>query len=375
MKTAIAILGLAFAMTSGSAAMAEEPEIELTAHGCYSLADMTGELTVRASGPEGFDISELAYCLCDASGRVVCRYKDKLSRKAKRLKVNLPEGRYALRATDGTKFYGSVPYVVLRRDNPYEKPDGALPPAEIHEPKPESGPSDIERLWHDFKNKGEDRLLADVAHPPPRMVGVRYADIVGNGEAFDVSAKRWADDPDALCDAIDKAAAKMKSIGANLLVVPALGKAQCEPLEAWRIKFANEGLHLDTDGGTRLPVDIGAGDALTVLPGPEGRLPPVRFAQAFRALPPVVFEDLDKIVEVKLRHKEFDGRSWFYVVNTGNTTETVWLVVPRRARDLVEDERVGGIFSEETLVLTLKPHEMRSYAAPEGRPRLQSVLK
>ena len=97
-----------------------ESVIELSAKGCYSLADTAGELTVRATSPAGCDLSELAYCLCDEAGKVVCRYREKLTEKPTTLTVNLPAGRYTLRATDGTWCYGSVPYLVLRRDNPYE---------------------------------------------------------------------------------------------------------------------------------------------------------------------------------------------------------------------------------------------------------------
>ena len=97
-----------------------ESVIELTAQGCYSLADTTGELTVKATSPAGCDISKLSYCLCDESGKEVCRYREKVTGKQTKLAVNLPAGRYTLRATDGTWYYGSVPYLVLRRDNPYE---------------------------------------------------------------------------------------------------------------------------------------------------------------------------------------------------------------------------------------------------------------
>lgn len=342
--------------------------VELTAKGCYSLADTRGELTVRATSPAGCDISELSYCMCDEAGKVVCRYKEKLTGKPSKLAVNLPAGRYALKATDGVWFYGSVPYVVMRRDNPYERAGDAV---EIHEPKPADRPSDWARLWHDIQTRGEDRLQANAKPPPPRKVGARYADIVGKGEAFAISAERWADDPDALCDAIDKAVATMKSRGVNLLVTPATGNARCEPLEAWRVKFAHEGLYLDAEDEAKHPTDLEAGDALVVLPGPEGRLPPIRFVQAFRALPPVVFADIGGGAgTVKLRHGNFNGQSWFYVVNAGNISATVRLSVPKGARDLVTDERVGGFFSEETLTLRLEPGEMRSYSAPEGMPRL-----
>ena len=94
-----------------------------------------------------------------------------------------------------------------------------------------------------------------------------------------------------------------------------------------------------------------------------------------RALPAVVFDDAGGTETVKLRHKEFDGRSWFYVVNTDVAPATVRLSVPKRAQDLVTGERVGGLFSEETLTLRLKPYELRSYVAPEGSPHFLDGLK
>ena len=99
------------------------------------------------------------------------------------------------------------------------------------------------------------------------------------------------------------------------------------------------------------------------------------FVQAFRALPAVLFDDAGGTEAVKLRHIDFDGRSWFYVVNTDVKPAQARLSVPKRTRDLVTDERVGGLFSEETLTLRLKPFEMRSFAAPEGRPQLLTAGK
>jgi len=82
-----------------------------------------------------------------------------------------------------------------------------------------------------------------------------------------------------------------------------------------------------------------------------------------------VFDDFGGTEAVKLRHRDFAGRSWFYVVNTDRVPVTVRLAVPKRTHDLVTGERVGGLFFGETLTLELKPYEMRSYSAPEGRPQ------
>ena len=67
------------------------------------------------------------------------------------------------------------------------------------------------------------------------------------------------------------------------------------------------------------------------------------------------------MIQARALVKSFDGFTALYELN---------LSVPKGARDLVTDERVGGLFSEETLTLRLEPGEMRSYSAPEGTPRL-----
>ena len=820
-----------------------ETVIELTAQGCYSLADKPGKLTVKATSPAGCDLSGLTYCLCDEAGKVACRYRGKPTEKPTTLAVNLPAGRYTLRATDGTWFYGSVPYLVLRRDNPYEltgdaaekatrapgrlanlelvqkfsfgtatlssdrfrsvgptqvkrlngvpyleagpaegdryalrfslatnaplhlfeidypddatrtadiiiqrakRPDndytmqvgyvtgdeypntgrmitrryvywtdapevalvamtaragapaaiaavrvyrvtdGALPAAAIREPKPADGPSDWARLWHDIQTRGEDRLPAHpAANGWKRSFGLYFEDpAIG----YDFATRGHG--ADRLEDLIDRTAALMKFTGQNLLAYPGawyhgLIDERYNPrghapdfLSAWYAKFDREGLLLVptvnpntmpvpddlvtrttmADGslhgtpiaihstgkpnwggwhdtppnfnfhhpkvrkhisrmidalvaqgkdhpsfkgvclhmtrhcmlwfgdeesgyndytvaafaktkGLKIPVkksdplrgkayaawlrgnawndwvqwrcdevtafyaDIARKlaaarpdlklwmnsfvpanvrhpdfmkpdymeqanracgldrDALTAaipnlilcqtlvpadyrfrrpnyFPSPAARahqrvldtlsgfysllrgatypwanqhdrywespigrdakdglsslscdwldeckwrvstlnpsgvhslrhfVLPLRygdvlgmskggfligtygmedvlvpFVQAFRALPAVVFDDVGGTETVKLRHKDFDGRSWFYVVNTDKDPATVRIAVPKRARDLVTDERVGGLFAEETVTLRLKPYEMRSYVAPEGRPR------
>ncbi len=94
--------------------------IELSANAGYALEGTSGELTVSAVSPAGRDISKFAYCICDESGKVVAKYSEPVGAKPVTLRANLPHGRYALKATDGKNFYGGVPYVVLRKDNPYE---------------------------------------------------------------------------------------------------------------------------------------------------------------------------------------------------------------------------------------------------------------
>ncbi|MGN0846424.1 MAG: LamG-like jellyroll fold domain-containing protein [Kiritimatiellia bacterium] len=94
--------------------------IEIKAAGCYSLADTQHTVSVTATSPGGCDLGGLKYCICDASGTVVARYRNAVGPKEAKLLVNLPAGDYEIRATDGTWFYGCVPYSVLRCDNPYE---------------------------------------------------------------------------------------------------------------------------------------------------------------------------------------------------------------------------------------------------------------
>ena len=95
------------------------------------------------------------------------------------------------------------------------------------------------------------------------------------------------------------------------------------------------------------------------------------YVQAFRALPAVVFDDVGAATPdgVRLRQKTYEGASWFYVVNTESKPVRVTLEVPKRARDLVRDERVGGLMGSAMLELVLKPYELRAYVASEGLPR------
>ena len=97
-----------------------ERVVELAVRGRYALAGRPHTLKVSATSPAGCDISGLKYCVCDAAGEVVLRYREAVSAKEVPLLVNLPKGDYELRTTDGTWFYGSVPLSVLRADNPHE---------------------------------------------------------------------------------------------------------------------------------------------------------------------------------------------------------------------------------------------------------------
>ena len=86
-----------------------------------------------------------------------------------------------------------------------------------------------------------------------------------------------------------------------------------------------------------------------------------RFAQAFRALPAVKFDDLPCGEFVKLRQKDVGGRSWFYVVNTDGEPHDVRIFFPEGTVSLTSNE----MFSGETS-LALDSYSIRSFYAPEG---------
>ena len=92
----------------------------------------------------------------------------------------------------------------------------------------------------------------------------------------------------------------------------------------------------------------------------------VPFVQAFRALPAMRMSDVGPVRKdaIRLRHATFDGRSYFYLVNTGNTPQTVRLTVPAGTKDLVSGKSVV------TGPVILQPYELRSYSAPRGKPAL-----
>ena len=95
-------------------------EIEITAQRLYAVEGASGAVTASATSPRGLDLSKFRYCLCDKSGTVVTNYDDAVGPNAVSLAFTLPAGEYALRVTDGQVFYGNVPVVVLKGENPYE---------------------------------------------------------------------------------------------------------------------------------------------------------------------------------------------------------------------------------------------------------------
>ncbi len=107
--------------------------------------------------------------------------------------------------------------------------------------------------------------------------------------------------------------------------------------------------------------------------GMEETLAP--FVQAFRALPPVVFDDVPPatVAEdnlVRVRAKEYKGRSYFYAVNTGVNPVSVKLTVPAGTRDLVSGQALAEKTASADVTLDLGPYEFRSFDAPSGRPAI-----
>lgn len=422
----------------------EEDDVEIRATGVWAVAGENNVIEAKATSPEGDDLSGFHWCLCDASGAVVMSWKSSVSGRTKRLKMNMPEGAYRLRATDGTHFCGDVPVNVLRRDNLRTR-DATLSPVVIHEPPDRRQESGARRFWRDL-NQMELSHPDTSLHTPRRSV-VRFC------EASEVGLGAVA--PDKLADLIDSMSARMKHVGENVLACPGTGYDTHDILSAWYAKFDCEGLSIcpvlvleapadshkrHSEDRRRLEhlvndlVDQGASHRsfkgvcldLTRCGGPETNLcariarklverrpdlvlwqlpgrkdenvlrnivaplqggdvqcvfkaggngatdgAVVSFAQAFRALPAVAFDDVGAVPSdgVRLRQKGYGDKSWFYVVNTAAAPVRVKLEVPARTRDLVADERVGGLLGASTLELVLKPCELRSYAAPEGLPR------
>jgi hypothetical protein len=92
-----------------------------------------------------------------------------------------------------------------------------------------------------------------------------------------------------------------------------------------------------------------------------------RFAQAFRALPAVVFEDIAAEASsplVKVRHARFDGKEYFYAINTGDTPARVTLELPPGTMDLVTQERLSPNDASGKGTFDLQAYELRAFSAP-----------
>jgi hypothetical protein len=87
------------------------------------------------------------------------------------------------------------------------------------------------------------------------------------------------------------------------------------------------------------------------------------FAAAYRALPAVVMDEIGRQGNVVLRHADFAGKSYFYLVNTDHAPAEVALSVPAGTRNLVTGASLAG-----DVRLSLGPYQLMSFAAPSGRP-------
>ncbi len=91
------------------------------------------------------------------------------------------------------------------------------------------------------------------------------------------------------------------------------------------------------------------------------------FAAAYRALPAVVMKEIGRKGNVVLRHADYDGESYFYVVNTGLAPMMVKLAVPPGTRNLVTGECASG----DVLEMELGTYQLVGFAAGAGRPAIR----
>jgi hypothetical protein len=85
------------------------------------------------------------------------------------------------------------------------------------------------------------------------------------------------------------------------------------------------------------------------------------FAAAYRALPAVVMKEIGRKGNVVLRQADYDGKSYFYLVNTDYAQADVVLSVPDGTRNLVTGASLSG-----DVKLTLAPYQLMSFSAPAG---------
>jgi len=92
-----------------------------------------------------------------------------------------------------------------------------------------------------------------------------------------------------------------------------------------------------------------------------------KFAAAYRALPAVVMDDVAQRDAVVVRQADWDGKSYFYVVNTDCAPVKIRLRVPEGTVDL----STGRPAASTALSLELEPYQLVSFSAPFGRPVLE----
>ena len=93
----------------------------------------------------------------------------------------------------------------------------------------------------------------------------------------------------------------------------------------------------------------------------------VPFIQAFRALPAVGFDDVAAEASsplVKVRHARFDGKEYFYAINTGDAPARVTLELLPGTEDLVTQERLVPGDVPQKVTLDLQAYELRAFSAP-----------
>lgn len=116
-------------------------------------------------------------------------------------------------------------------------------------------------------------------------------------------------------------------------------------------QFAGQLRHTDLLGITK-------GGYLISTYGMEDVLAP--FAQAFRALPAKVMTDVPGAAkgDVRVRECSYNGKRYFYAVNTGAEPAEIALDLPKAATDLVSGERLDA----GRRTLRLDAYELRSFA-------------
>ena len=95
----------------------------------------------------------------------------------------------------------------------------------------------------------------------------------------------------------------------------------------------------------------------------------VPFIQAFRALPAVVFDDVGGSSDslVRVRQKEFGGKSYFYAINTSEKPARVTLKVPPGTEDLVTKARLAPDGAPQAVTLDLQAYELRAFMSFSGQ--------
>jgi hypothetical protein len=68
---------------------------------------------------------------------------------------------------------------------------------------------------------------------------------------------------------------------------------------------------------------------------------------------------------LRLRYVRHDGKSYFYIVNTGSENVEVSIRFPNGTKDLVSGERLDG-----TVAFNLGPYALRSFVSQSERPEL-----